>query len=168
MCALDAGNHAAHLRLQLWFATPLHRELAPLQALARLPDENTTRRFRHRLQAHKVGGSTLTTVNEVLSAHGPLFTVGVVVERKALRQGEEEVAFGDAGDQGLDKRADARSGAPWRMAMRAGLRKPLDKADPVDARVHTVEYHKDRVRAKVEHPAPVLKRWFGCVKVRCR
>ena len=50
--------------------------------------------------------------------------------------------------------------------MHPGLRKKLDKADPVDALVHKVEYLKASVRAKVEHAFRVIKRQFGCMKVR--
>ena len=85
-----------------------------------------------------------------------------------MLHGEGEVAFGDAGYQGVDKRADANAKVQWRIAMRPGLRKKLNKADPVDALVHKVEYPKASVRAKVEHPFRVIKCQFGYVKVRYR
>ena len=228
--------------LQLWFTlsdpameeaffdTPLYREFAQLQELARLPDESTILRFRHRLEKHKLATQILATVNEVLVERGLLLKVGTVVgatliaapsstknkdglrdpemhsaqkgnqwhfgmkahigvdaesglvhtvrgssanihdvvEGNALLHGEEEVAFGDAGYQGVDKRPDANAKVRWRIAMRPGLRKKLDKADPVDALVHKVEYLKASVRAKVEHPFRVIKRQFGYVKVRYR
>ena len=91
-----------------------------------------------------------------------------MVEGNALLHGEEEVAFGDAGYQDVDKRADADAKVRWRIAMRPGLRKKLDKTDPVDALIHKVEYLKASVRAKVEHPFRVIKRQFGYVKVRYR
>jgi len=91
-----------------------------------------------------------------------------VVEGNALLHGEEEVAYGDAGYQGVDKRADANTKVLCRIAMRPGKRRKLDKADPVDALVNKVEYLKASVRAKVEHPFRVIKRQFGYVKVRYR
>ena len=173
--------------LQLWFTlsdpameeaffdTPLYREFAQLQELSRLPDESTILRFRHRLEKYKLAGPILATVNEVLVERGLVHTVrgtsanvNDVVEGNVLLHGEEEVAFGDAGYQGVDKRGDANAKVQWRVAMRPGLRRKLDKARPVDALVHKVEYLKASVRAKVEHPFRVIKRQFGYVKVRYR
>ena len=92
--------------------------------------------------------------------------VNDVVEGNALLDGEEEVAFGDAGCRGVDKRADADADAKvrWRIAMQAWL----DKADPVDALVNKVQYLKVSARAKVEHPFRVIKREFGYMRVRYR
>ena len=108
----------------------------------------------------------------VHTVRGTSANVNDVVEGNALLHGEEEVAFGDAGYQGVDKRADTDTDTDakvrWRIAMRPGLRKKLDKARPVDALIHKVEYLKASVRAKVEHPAQVIKRQFGYVKVRYR
>ena len=94
--------------------------------------------------------------------------VNDVVEGNALLDGEEEVAFGDAGCRGVDKRADADAKVRWRIAMRPGLRKKLDKTDPVDALVNKVQYLKVSARAKVEHPFRLIKREFGYVRVRYR
>ena len=90
--------------------------------------------------------------------------VNDVVEGNALLDGEEEVAFGDAGCRGVDKRADADAKVRWRIAMQAWL----DKADPVDALVNKVQYLKVSARAKVEHPFRVIKREFGYMRVRYR
>ena len=94
--------------------------------------------------------------------------VNDVVEGNALLDGEEEVAFGDAGCRGVDKRADADADADakvrWRIAMQAWL----DKADPVDALVNKVQYLKVSARAKVGHPFRVIKREFGYMRVRYR
>ena len=71
--------------------------------------------------------------------------VNDVVEGNALLHGEEEVAFGDAGFWGADKRAD-----------------------PVDALAHKVEYLKPSVRAKGAHSVRAIKRQFRYVQVRYR
>ena len=84
----------------------------------------------------------------VHTVRGTSANVNDVVEGNALLHGEEEVAFGDAGYQGVDKRGDANAKVLWRVAMRPGLRKKLDKARPVDALVHKVEYLKASVRAQ--------------------
>ena len=52
--------------------------------------------------------------------------------------------------------------------MRPGVRKLLDKADPMDALTDQVERIKASIRAKVEHPFRIIKRQFGDVKVRYR
>lgn len=58
--------------------------------------------------------------------------------------------FADVGYQGAHKRPDAKEGVQWHVAMRPGMRKLLDKADPMDALTEQVERLKARIRAKVE------------------
>lgn len=94
--------------------------------------------------------------------------VGDVTEGNSLMHGEETVAFGDAGYQGIDKRPDARTGVTWHIAMRPGKRKALDKENEADALIEQTEKFKAGIRAKVEHPFRVIKRQFGFVKVRYR
>lgn len=52
--------------------------------------------------------------------------------------------------------------------MKPGLRRILDKSKPLDALIDQVEPIKAGIRAKVEHPFRVIKRQFGCTKVRYR
>ncbi|MGG6499510.1 UNVERIFIED_CONTAM: transposase, partial [Bacteroidetes bacterium 56_B9] len=66
------------------------------------------------------------------------------------------------------KRADAKEGVRWNIAMRPGKRKLLDKTRLVDDLTDQLERIKASIRAKVEHPFRVLKRQFGHVKVRYR
>src|SRR5450830_1804384 len=94
--------------------------------------------------------------------------VGDVTEGNSLLHGEETVAFGDAGYQGIDKRPDAQADVTWHVAMRPGKRKALDKDNEGDAMLDTAEKLKASVRAKVEHPFRVIKRQFGFIKVRYR
>ena len=63
-----------------FFDTPLYREFAQLQEFARLPDETTILRFRHRLEKHKLAEHMLITVNELLTAKGFLLKAGTVVD----------------------------------------------------------------------------------------
>lgn len=215
---------------EAFFDTPLFREFAQLEEFARLPDESTILRFRHRLEKHKLAQQMLDTVNELLSAKGLLLKTGTVVdatliaaptstknkdkkrdpemhsskkgkqwyfgmkahigadaesglvhtvrgtsgnisdiaEGNTLLHGEESVAFGDAGYQAIDKRADATPDVTWHVAMRPGKRKALNKDDEADAMIDKAERLKAGVRAKVEHPFRVIKRQFGFVKVRYR
>ena len=63
---------------------------------------------------------------------------------------------------------NANAKVRWRIAMQEGLRKRLDKADPVDALVSKVRHLKASARARVEHPFRVIKREFRYVQVRYR
>ena len=85
-----------------------------------------------------------------------------------MLHGEEVLAFGDAGYQGIEKRPDAKGKVHWHIAMRPGKRRSLDKDNEADAAIDKAEKLKAGVRAKVEHPFRVIKRQFGYVKVRYR
>jgi len=91
-----------------------------------------------------------------------------VTEGNSLLHGEETLAYGDAGYQGIDKRADAKDTVSWQIAMRPGKRKLLNKENEADALIDQAEKLKAGIRAKVEHPFRVIKRQFGYVKVRYR
>jgi IS5 family transposase len=215
---------------EAFFDTPLLREFAQLEELARIPDESTTQRFRHRLEEHTLTEQMLITVNELLIAKGLLLKAGTVVdatliaaptstknkdkkrdpdmhsskkgnqwyfgmkahigadaesglvhtvrgtsghisdiaEGNTLLYGEEAVAFGDPGYQGIEKRADATPDVTWYVAMRPGKRKALDKDNEADAMIDKAEQLNVGIRAKVEHPFRVIKRQFGFVNVRYR
>jgi IS5 family transposase len=95
--------------------------------------------------------------------------VSDIAEANTLLHGQEAVAFGDAGYQGVEKRPDAKAGVTWHVAMRPGKRKALDKENnEADALLDQAEKLKASIRAKVEHPFRVIKRQFGFVKVRYR
>jgi IS5 family transposase len=94
--------------------------------------------------------------------------VSDIAEANTLLHGEEILAFGDAGYQGVEKRADAKEDVTWQVAMRPGKRRALDKENEADALIDQAEKLKASVRAKVEHPFRVIKRQFGFVKVRYR
>ena len=88
-----------------------------------------------------------------------------VASAHALVHGDEEVVHGDAGYQGVGKRPENRDSAvDWRVAMKPGRRRLLDKDGPEAA----AEKRKASVRAKVEHPFLYVKRHFGYSKVRYR
>ena len=104
----------------------------------------------------------------VHTVRGTSGNVNDVVEANSLLHGQETDVFADAGYQGAHKRPDAKEDVTWHVAMRPGLRKLLDKTDPMDALTDQVERIKASIRAKVEHPFRVIKRQFGHVKVRYR
>ena len=64
-----------------------------------------------------------------------------------LLHGEEEVAFGDAGYQGVHKRVEA-NGPTWHVAMRPGLRRTLTPFIEADFAAERVEKMKARIRAR--------------------
>ena len=104
----------------------------------------------------------------VHTVRGTSGNVHDVVEGSSLLHGAEALAYGDAGYQGIDKRADADNAVSWQIAMRPGKRKALNKDNPADALIDKAEKLKAGIRAKVEHPFRVIKRQFGFVKVRYR
>jgi IS5 family transposase len=104
----------------------------------------------------------------VHTVRGTSGNVNDVVEANALLHGQESDAFGDAGYQGAEKRADAKPKVRWNIAMRPGKRAALDKTKALGQLMDQLERLKASIRAKVEHPFRVIKRQFGHVKVRYR
>jgi len=104
----------------------------------------------------------------VHTVRGTAGNVNDVVEANSLLHGQERDVFADAGYQGAAKRPDAKAGVTWRIAMRPGKRRALDKDNEIDALIDKVEKLKASVRAKVEHPFRVIKRQFAHTKVRYR
>jgi IS5 family transposase len=92
--------------------------------------------------------------------------VSDISEGNTLLHGQESIAFGDAGYQGIEKRPDAKNDVNWQIAMGPSKRKALDKENAADALIDQAEKIKAGIRAKVEHPFRVIKRQFGFIKVR--
>lgn len=92
--------------------------------------------------------------------------VSDISEGNTLLHGQESIAFGDAGYQGIEKRPDAKSDVNWQIAMGPSKRKALNKENEADALIDQAEKIKAGIRAKVEHPFRVIKRQFGFIKVR--
>ncbi|URI05919.1 IS5 family transposase [Aquincola tertiaricarbonis] len=103
----------------------------------------------------------------VHSVVGTAASVNDVTQAGALLHGDEEVAFGDAGYQGVHKRIEAQ-GPQWHVAMRPGLRRKLNPFIAPHFEALSLEKWKASIRAKVEHPFRVIKRQFGYTKVRYR
>jgi IS5 family transposase len=94
--------------------------------------------------------------------------VADVTEAHALLHGEETIAFGDAGYQGVEKREEGRdSDVDWQVAMKRGKRKALPD-DEYGRALDTFEKAKASLRAKVEHPFHVIKNLFKHRKTRYR
>jgi IS5 family transposase len=83
-----------------------------------------------------------------------------------LLHGKEEVAYGDAGYTGADKRV-TRKKLRWEIAAKRGKMQAMKEGRAKRA-AEKRETRKASIRAKVEHPFRVIKRQFGLVKVRFR
>ncbi len=100
--------------------------------------------------------STAANVNDVTRAH-------------KLLHGEETDGFGDAGYQGLAKRAEMQDKHPkvkCHTALRPSKRKALNKNTLLGAVLERIEGVKASIRAKVEHPFQVIKCQWGYRKTR--
>ena len=94
--------------------------------------------------------------------------VSDVTQAHALLHGDETLAFGDAGYQGVEKREENRnSQVAWHVALRPGKRRALP--DTASGRwAEQLERFKASIRAKVEHPFHIVKNRFGHKKARYR
>jgi IS5 family transposase len=82
--------------------------------------------------------------------------------------GEEEVVYGDAGYQGIEKRPEIEGKtAMFRVAMHPGKRRALPDTEEWQL-LDLVELAKAHVKAKVEHPFCIIKQQFGFQKTRLR
>jgi IS5 family transposase len=99
--------------------------------------------------------TTPANVNDVTQAHG-------------LLHGQETVALGDAGYQGVAKRPENQD-APvtWHVALRPGVRRALPD-DALGRLQERIERVKASLRAKVEHPFHIVKNLFKHRKTRYR
>jgi IS5 family transposase len=103
--------------------------------------------------------------------------VNDVTQAQELLHGEERIAVGDAGYQGVEKRAAAdpaqtSDGAAkkkplWLIAMRPGKRRALPDTEEGRS-AEAFEKIKAGFRAKVEHPFHVVKNLFRHRKTRYR
>ena len=91
-----------------------------------------------------------------------------VTQAHALLHGEEQLTFGDAGYQGVEKREENRNTAvTWHVALRPGKRRALPDTE-LGRLDEAIEQAKASVRAKVEHPFHIIKNIFQLKKVRYR
>lgn len=97
---------------------------------------------------------------------GTAGNVSDISQAQALLHGDEQVAFGDAGYQGVEKRPEsAEATVVWHVAERPSKVKKLAGTALGDL-LAQVEHAKASIRAKVEHPFHVIKNLFKHRKVR--
>ena len=103
---------------EAFFDTPLYREFAQLDEFARLPDESTIRRFRHRLEKHKLADQILATVNELLIQRGLLLKAGTVVDATLIAAPISTKNKGKARDPDMHS---SKKGNQWYFGMKAHI-----------------------------------------------
>ena len=117
------------------------------------------------MKAHVGVDAASGLVHTVIGTAG---NVSDVTQAGALLHGDESAALGDAGYQGVEKRAEnlGRS-VTWHVAMKRAKRKALPK-NKLGRMLEKLEHLKASVRAKVEHPFHVIKNLFRHRKTRYR
>ena len=115
---------------EAFFDTPLYREFAQLDALARLPDETTTLRFRHRLERHKLADQILATVNDLLTTQGLLLKAGSAVDATLIAAPSSTKNKAKARDPEMHS---SQKGKQWYFGMKAHI-----GVDADSGLVHTV------------------------------
>ena len=115
---------------EAFFDTPLHRQFAQLPELARLPDETTILRFRHRLEKHRLAEKVLATVNELLSSQGLALKVGTTVDANLIAAPTSTKNKDRARDPEMHS---SKKGNQWSFGMKAHI-----GVDADSGLVHTV------------------------------
>ena len=117
------------------------------------------------LKAHIGVDAASGLVHTVIGTAG---NVSDVTQAHALLHGDEIAAMGDAGYQGVEKRAEnLEKNVTWHVAMKRAKRKALP-ANKLGRMTEKLEHLKASVRAKVEHPFHVVKNLFRHRKARYR
>ena len=115
---------------EAFFDTPLYREFAQLDAHARLPDESTILRFRHRLERHKLADQILATVNDLLTTQGLLLKAGSAVDATLIAAPSSTKNKAKARDPEMHS---SQKGKQWYFGMKAHI-----GVDADSGLVHTV------------------------------
>ena len=114
------------------FDVPLYREFAGLDnGNVRLPDESTILRFRHLLEAHKLAGPMLATVNDVLRDKGLMLRIGTVVDATLISAPSS--TKNDSGQRDPEMH-QTKKGNQWYFGMKAHI-----GVDAQSGLVHTVK-----------------------------
>jgi IS5 family transposase len=113
-----------------FFDTPLYREFARLEEFARLPDESTILRFRHRLEKHKLAEQMLVTVNELLTQRGLRLKADTAVDATLIAAPTSTKNKDRARDP---ERHSSKKGNQWYFGMKAHI-----SVDAESGLVHTV------------------------------
>ena len=117
------------------------------------------------MKAHVGVDAASGLVHTVIGTAG---NVSDVTQASSLLHGDESAALGDAGYQGVEKRAEnLGKSVTWHVAMKRSKRRALPK-NKLGRMLEKLEHLKASVRAKVEHPFHVVKNLFRHRKTRYR
>lgn len=117
------------------------------------------------MKAHVGVDAASGLVHTVIGTAG---NVSDVTQAHALLHGDEIAALGDAGYQGVEKRAEnVGKSVTWHVAMKRSKRRALPNTK-LGRMQEKLEHLKASVRAKVEHPFHVIKNLFRHRKTRYR
>ena len=136
------------------------RRFTRLNITGPIPDESTILKFRHLLEAHKLGGKLFNEINKHLEDRGLILKEGAIIDASII------TAPTSTKNQKSERDPEMHQGreADWHISMRPGKRRQLDP----DCKEAEDEKSKASIRAKVEHPFNYVKRIFGYDKVRYR
>ena len=110
---------------------PLYQEFAHLDAgMSRLPDETTILRFRHMLEANRLGQQILATVNAKLIDRGLMLKTGTVVDATLIAAPSS--TKNDKGERDPEMH-QTKKGNQWHFGMKAHI-----GVDAESGLVHTV------------------------------
>jgi IS5 family transposase len=143
---------------EAFFDTPLYREFAQLEEFARLPDESTILRFRHRLEKHKLAEQILATVNDLLTQRGLLLKAGTVVDATLIAAPSSTKNKNKARDPEMHS---SQKGNQWHFGMKAHI-----GVDSESGLVHTVRGTSGNVHDVLEANSRAARRGRGCLR-RC-
>ena len=130
------------------FDVPLYREFAGLDnGNVRLPDESTIPRFRHLLEAHKLAGPMLATVNELLRDKGLMLRIGTVVDATLISAPSS--TKNDSGQRDPEMH-QTKKGNQWYFGIKAHI-----GADAQSGLVHTVKGTAANVNDVIEANGPL-------------
>jgi len=92
--------------------------------------------------------------------------VADITETANLLHGQEEEVFADAGYVGAEKREELKDREiKWHIAAKRSTVTGMEEG-PLKDLTKKLEHLKAKIRARVEHPFPILKNLFGYRKVR--
>ena len=115
---------------EAFFDTPAYLHFAGLDPHARIPDESTILRFRHRLEKYKLADQILATVNELLAERGLLLRAGTAVDATLIAAPSSTKNKDKARDPEMHS---SKKGNQWYFGMKAHI-----GVDADSGLVHTV------------------------------
>jgi IS5 family transposase len=115
---------------EAFFDTPLYREFVGLADNARLPDESTILRFRHRLEQHGLGVKILAEVTAILLERGLMLKEGSAVDATLIAAPSSTKNKDKARDPEMHS---SQKGNQWYFGMKAHI-----GVDAASGLVHTV------------------------------